>query len=861
MFNHRLLFGFVVAALSLLGINTRASAAEAGRGCRVFLTFDVERDEDVEALRILNPPAACTLFITGKFATVYPDAVREWAKRHEIACHTMTHPRMSDLDYEHQLAEIRDSSKLLQELSGTKCLGFRAPYLLSNDDTRQALTELGFRYHSSVWEVNADKVQSTADLLDFPVTGNAADYNLFDFSKMNDADALRYLCSLYAERSLSGRPMVVLLHPHVMAAHADVFHQFVAHVGNDPQNWGCFRDWLQETGARRPERRGLWVDTKAIPYEATEIVEGAQEIGITDLFVQVYDSETGPIFGEGRPHDNYFHGIIDEARRCNLRVHAWYPICFDVNRLKKHPEWGMMDSNGQLSTEWVCPTNAAWREELLASFQYLLDHYGIDGIHLDYIRFPNTEVCRCPTCRANLSRRAGVNWSLDMNPTDNPERQGIWWNYRVELIRELTSIIAARVREASGGVTVSASLKPEGAVNFDGVRQYGQSYEQLSPLFDFIAPMAYHQLDAQPVKWVNAVKLSGQWRAGATPLWIGVQAYEEPANPQMSLVEFGSLLESVRKGSQGVALFSYAPLFSLATDYDARYNMPNGAASIVQRWSKGLPVGSDMSLPAIASASVPQTKDAVASSSSATVDLAPSPRVAEPEFGVGKSAPSRWSLKSESLLWLLGGAGLVAVVFGFAKLFQRRPEPRVVLDLPIAVLESLAHEPVINGSQADCINHRLQQLKPIELESIRSDAFLLAFEEHGGSIPIRPGSLSSSVVTEIARRAGLIEETDGAWRLTPEGMSRLGELNGDREHRDWVQFVESRMMETLTVTCPKCSATQQGHWMRATLGCPSCHHRFQLRESVAVVRCGRPRRAAPCSGECQLEAIETPVEV
>ena len=142
----------------------------------------------------------------------------------------------------------------------------------------------------------------------------------------------------------------------------------------------------------------------------------------------------------------------------------------------------------------------------------------MDGIHLDYIRFPNAEVCRCPECRASLSRRARLNWPLDLDPTRDPERQRVWYDYRVELIRELTATISTAVRESGSELIVSASLKPEGALNADGVRLYGQSYEQLCPLLDFITPMAYHRLDAQPIAWVKAVAESGQWRAGSTPL-------------------------------------------------------------------------------------------------------------------------------------------------------------------------------------------------------------------------------------------------------------------------------------------------------------------------------------------------------
>jgi len=96
------LIGLVLLAIA--AVTSAARAADRPVGCRVFLTFDVETDDDIEDLRKLDPPGPCTLFITGKFALAHPEVVREWALQHEIACHTMNHPRMIDLDFDQQLA-------------------------------------------------------------------------------------------------------------------------------------------------------------------------------------------------------------------------------------------------------------------------------------------------------------------------------------------------------------------------------------------------------------------------------------------------------------------------------------------------------------------------------------------------------------------------------------------------------------------------------------------------------------------------------------------------------------------------------------------------------------------------------------
>jgi peptidoglycan/xylan/chitin deacetylase (PgdA/CDA1 family)/uncharacterized lipoprotein YddW (UPF0748 family) len=799
-----------------------AHAQQPAPGCRVFLTFDVEREDDIEALRQLDPPGPCTLFITGEFAQEYPDVVRQWARRHEIGCHTMTHPHLPALDAAGQEAEIRQAAEILERLSGTKCLGFRAPYLEANDATREALVRLGFRYQSSAWEELHAAFRSTADLLELPITPYAGDYNLFELGKQSDDEVLRSLLALYAERTLSGRPMVVLLHPHTMAEHAAVLHRFIEHVGREPARWGCFRDWLNETAAQRPERRALWIDTRAAPYEPEEIIEGVRRLGITDLIVQSYDPGAGPLFGPGHPGDDYFNGVLDLAHQHNMRVHAWFPIGFDPVRLRSHPEWGMVGPGGSLSTEFVCPTQTAWRDEVRDVIKRLIDNYAVDGIHLGELRFPGPEFCQCPACREALARRIGGEWPLGQVPGagDRPALQLAWWNYRTDLIRDLTESLARAVRGLDDRLVVSAALDAEGAMSFDAARRFGQSYEKLCPLLDFVVPMAYHQRERQPVAWVNAVQRSAPWWTGVTPVWIGVQAFKEPGRPALSLDEFARALESVRRGSAGVAFSSFAPLFGLASEGASPTNMPEGAADLVRRFGMGLRVTS--ANPGAGPRREPQP--AAAREDAQDTSVAASGGKAHS----GQPVVPQQPLLRASRRWALAGSAFVVATLTCLLLLRLRPHHRApadVVELPLSALEALALEPALRGDQAILITQRLQKLEPAEIERIRSDALLLRIHDAGGRV---------AVAADGAVRAGLVREAGGLCQLTPAGTERLRVILADPSDRAWPRFVEDRLDESLLVTCPACGAAQHGHWLRPTLGCPHCHRRFALRASPTV---------------------------
>ena len=795
----------LIAALLLLTIVSEVTADAPKPGCPILLTFDVELREDVEALKRLDPPGSCTFFVTGEFAEQHPDEVRRWATRHEIGCHTQTHPHLPTLDAGRQAADIRAATETLRKLTGGPIAGFRAPYLEADAATRRALVALGYRYSSSTWD-DSDESRSTGDLWELPISTDdsgrlAADYDLFEVAKLSDAAALEFLNALYDDHARTGRPLVLLLHPHQILKHIDVFHRFVDRVGRSSTAWTSFRGWIAAREAARPSRRALWVDAAAYDFEAEQVARDAAEAGFTDLLALAYEPTEGPLFGPSKPRENFFDDLLDEAHRRGLKVHAWLPVLYDPARLRKHPSWAMVDAAGMPSDGWVCPSRADWRAEVVSSIRDLIDHHEVDGIHLDYLRFPSPEACQCADCRAKLAARLGEPWPLGRDIAEDPRAKLAWWAHRQDLIRETTEAIAGAVRERDDRLEISAALKPEGAIGPDGARTFGQSYEQLGPLLDFVAPMAYHQLDREPTAWVKAVQVAGRWRSGRAPIWLGLQAYKEPGGPPYGLVELAEVLRLARTGSEGVALFSYSPLMGRGRDERAAYNLPAGAAAMVGGWSRGSLPGAPP--PGIQAASTTQL-----------------------------SRPAR-------PYWIIAGLGIVGLAAAWAASRRPRAEP---VELPLAALEALAAEPSLTGAQAAQVTRRLQRILPADLDRLRVDALLRAVEAAGGALGVEaileadPGGIGLAGAT----RQGLIAARGDRSELTPSGRARLA-ADIDPAARRWDDFVEARLREPLRVTCPGCGAVQNGHWLRPNLGCAACHRRFTIERSPSVVPARQPR--------------------
>src|SRR5437899_5991303 len=100
--------------------------------------------------------ARATFFVLGMTAERYPDLVREIAGRgHELACHGYAHERVSTQSPDDFRRDIERCADLLDQLSGRRPLGYRAPAFSITRDTPwayESLAELGFRYDSSQYD-------------------------------------------------------------------------------------------------------------------------------------------------------------------------------------------------------------------------------------------------------------------------------------------------------------------------------------------------------------------------------------------------------------------------------------------------------------------------------------------------------------------------------------------------------------------------------------------------------------------------------------------------------------------------------------------------------------------------------------
>lgn len=115
----------------------------------------VERNTDLLLGWLDEAGWKATFFTLGSVAKQHPQVVRRVAERgHEIACHSLRHRIIYEMSRAEFFEDTQEAKKLLEDVSCSSVLGYRAPSFSITSETFWAfaiLAELGFTYDSSIF--------------------------------------------------------------------------------------------------------------------------------------------------------------------------------------------------------------------------------------------------------------------------------------------------------------------------------------------------------------------------------------------------------------------------------------------------------------------------------------------------------------------------------------------------------------------------------------------------------------------------------------------------------------------------------------------------------------------------------------
>lgn len=368
--------------------------------------------------------------------------------------------------------------------------------------------------------------------------------------------------------------------------------------------------------AQPEQTRALWVTrtTLAGAESIKRMIASADAGGFNTVLVQVrgrgdayYSSTVEPRATElaSKPAFDPLATVIEHAHANGIKVHAWVAVNLVSSAVTlpasrdhvvyRSPEWLMVPRDlaaemkkidlrspaylGRLA-RWTraqaskveglytSPLHPAAQDHTAAVIGEIAAKYAIDGVHLDYVRFPNDDFDYSPAAMDQFKRTvvphltdqerrdAAAREVLDPAAFANlfPER---WTDFRRSRLTSLVIKIRAAVKASRPTALVSAAVVPDAQQAFDHKLQDWRGWIDQS-LLDVIVPMAYTteaDIFQQQIAAVRAY-------AGSRPVWAGIGAY------QLKAAQTLNHIAAARKLGAGISLFSYEALVAPPNTFD-----------------------------------------------------------------------------------------------------------------------------------------------------------------------------------------------------------------------------------------------------------------------------------------------------
>lgn len=262
------------------------------------------------------------------------------------------------------------------------------------------------------------------------------------------------------------------------------------------------------------------------------------------------------------PKADAYAECLAACRRHGLQLHAWH-VCWqlgwagtpsEVARCMRE-EGRTQVSFGGKPMKWLCPTDPRnLRHE--ADVVLEMAKKGADGVHLDYIRFPNADQCFCDGCRTRFESslaHAVTNWPSCVRTDSSLAAR--WRAFRNDAITGLVREICRRIRAETPGVKVSAAVLPWPKVTPDGAAQDWAAWRK-EGLLDFYCPMDYtrsHANFAETIREQFALP-------GSAPIYPGIGLYESDTTGEGRARRTVRQIEDSRKaGAKGFVIFDLSP--------------------------------------------------------------------------------------------------------------------------------------------------------------------------------------------------------------------------------------------------------------------------------------------------------------
>ena len=322
--------------------------------------------------------------------------------------------------------------------------------------------------------------------------------------------------------------------------------------------------FLKSFPSRKDEFRALWCHSAfGIPgWDWDKAIGVIKKNGFDAIVpnmlwagVTYYPSKVLPVSEEVKERGDQIAQCLEACRKHGVEIHVWKvnwnlsraPEEF-VEKLRKEKRL-QMDRNGN-EVKWLCPSEPENYKLELESMLEVVRNYDVDGVHFDYIRYPNGNSCYCPRCKEKFEKSRGVKVKNWPDEVINGKYKDDFVDWKCGNITKLVQAVSEQSRKIDPEIKISAAVFRD----YPRCRQtVGQDWKLWidSGYLDFVCPMDY---TADNDHFKNMV--TGQMGIvdKRIPLYPGVGASAPGLSPEQVAMQIHIARGS---GVDGFIIFNY----------------------------------------------------------------------------------------------------------------------------------------------------------------------------------------------------------------------------------------------------------------------------------------------------------------
>ncbi|MDM9382646.1 family 10 glycosylhydrolase [Chlorogloeopsis sp. ULAP01] len=298
----------------------------------------------------------------------------------------------------------------------------------------------------------------------------------------------------------------------------------------------------------QPEIRAIWLDRGTIVRARSEqglaqIFDRLAQAGINTVFFEtvnagytIYPSHVAPQQNPLIRGWDPLAAAVKLAHERNMELHAWVWTFAAGNQrhnqilnikpdypgpiLAAFPDWAGYDQRGQTiplgqGKPFLDPANPQVRQYLLRLYEEIVTRYKVDGLHLDYIRYPFQDEAAGRTYGYGQAARKQFQQLTGVDPVNiSPSQKELWqkWTqFRTEQVNSFVAQVSQQLRSKRSHLILSAAVFPlKEQERIQKIQQHWEVWARRGDV-DLIIPMTYAQDTfsferlAQP--WIASSKL------------------------------------------------------------------------------------------------------------------------------------------------------------------------------------------------------------------------------------------------------------------------------------------------------------------------------------------------------------------